>query len=142
MSAVSTKLTPASSARWMMRTESSWSVLPQAPNIIVPRHSGETWTPVRPSGRCSMSGLRDVAAERFERDGRGLGPAAAAGVQSVDGGYLVGGELEVEDVDVLGDALRLGGLRDDRPSVLEPPAQHDLRGALAVCLRDLDDDRV
>ena len=42
------KLTPASSARWMMRTESSWSVLPQAPNIIVPRQSFETWTPVRP----------------------------------------------------------------------------------------------
>jgi hypothetical protein len=45
------KLIPASSARWMMRVESSWSVLPQAPNIIVPRQSFETWTPVRPSGR-------------------------------------------------------------------------------------------
>jgi hypothetical protein len=50
-SAVSTKLIPASRARWMMRIESSWSVLPQAPNIIVPRQSSETWTPVRPSGR-------------------------------------------------------------------------------------------
>ena len=39
---------------WMMRIESSWSVLPQAPNIIVPRQSFETWTPVRPSGRSSM----------------------------------------------------------------------------------------
>ena len=38
----------------MMRIESSWSVLPQAPNIIVPRQSFETWTPVRPSGRYSM----------------------------------------------------------------------------------------
>src|SRR3954470_18492046 len=54
MSAVSTKLMPASSARWMTRTESSWSGLPQAPNIIVPRQSFETWTPVRPSGRYSM----------------------------------------------------------------------------------------
>jgi hypothetical protein len=36
------KLIPASSARWMMRVESSWSVLPQAPNIIVPRQSFET----------------------------------------------------------------------------------------------------
>ena len=51
---MSTKLIPASNARWMMRIESSWSVLPQAPNIIVPRHSFETWTPVRPSGRYSM----------------------------------------------------------------------------------------
>jgi hypothetical protein len=31
-SAVATKLMPASKARWMMRIESSWSVLPQAPN--------------------------------------------------------------------------------------------------------------
>src|SRR3954469_24644673 len=53
-SALSTKLIPASSARWTMRIESSWSVLPQAPNIIVPRQSFETWTPVRPSGRYSI----------------------------------------------------------------------------------------
>ena len=43
------KLMPASIARWMMRIESSWTGLPQAPNIIVPRQSFETWTPVRPS---------------------------------------------------------------------------------------------
>jgi hypothetical protein len=55
MSAVSMTLIPASSARWMMRIESSWSVLPHAPNIIVPRQSFETWTPVRPSGRYSMA---------------------------------------------------------------------------------------
>src|SRR4051812_37559044 len=41
----------------MMRIESSWSVLPQAPNIIVPRQSFETWTPVRPRGRYSMEVL-------------------------------------------------------------------------------------
>jgi len=35
----------------MMRVASSWSAVPQAPNIIVPRQSFETWTPVRPSGR-------------------------------------------------------------------------------------------
>jgi hypothetical protein len=46
---------PASSAAWMMRVESSWSVLPQVPNIIVPMQSFETWTPVRPRGRYSMS---------------------------------------------------------------------------------------
>src|SRR3954469_2740328 len=54
-SAVSTKLMPASSARWMIRIESLWSVLPQAPNIIAPRQSGLTCTPVRPSGRISMA---------------------------------------------------------------------------------------
>src|SRR3954447_12707926 len=54
-SAVSTKLIPASRARWMMRIESLWSVLPQAPNIIAPRQSGLTCTPVRPRGRSSMA---------------------------------------------------------------------------------------
>jgi hypothetical protein len=39
---------PASRARWMMRTESASSLLPQLPNIIAPRHSGLTETPVRP----------------------------------------------------------------------------------------------
>src|SRR3954471_2567246 len=48
------KLMPASRARWMIRIESLWSVLPHAPNIIAPRHSGLTWTPVRPSERISM----------------------------------------------------------------------------------------
>ncbi len=50
-SAVSMKLIPASNARWMMRTESSWSGLPHSPNIMAPRHSGLTLTPVRPSAR-------------------------------------------------------------------------------------------
>ena len=53
-SAVSMKLMPASSARWMIRTESSWSGLPQAPNIIAPRQSGLTFTPVVPRTRISM----------------------------------------------------------------------------------------
>src|SRR3954462_12632113 len=134
---------PASSARWMMRIESSWSVLPQAPNIIVPRQSFETWTPVRPSGRYSIAlGLRDRPAEGLERDRVGLRTAAAAGVERVDGGELVAGQLEVEDVDVLGDAVRLGRLGDDRAAVLQAPAQHDLGRCLAVGLGDLDDDRV
>jgi hypothetical protein len=38
----------------MIRIESSWSVLPQAPNIIVPRQSGLTLTPVRPRFLSSM----------------------------------------------------------------------------------------
>src|SRR4051812_19997746 len=134
---------PASSARWMMRIESSWSVLPQAPNIIVPRQSFETWTPVRPSGRYSIVlGLRDRHAEGFQRDRLGLRAAAAAGVQCVDLAELVAGQLEVEDVDVLGDAVRLGRLRDDRASVLDAPAEHHLGRGLAVRLGDLRDDGV
>ena len=49
------KLMPASSARWMTRMDSSWSGLPHSPNIMVPRHSSLTCTPVRPRGRSSMS---------------------------------------------------------------------------------------
>src|ERR1700678_821145 len=37
-----------------MREQSSWSVLPQAPNIIAPKQSGLTSTPVRPSMRYPM----------------------------------------------------------------------------------------
>src|ERR1039458_2687425 len=48
------KLMPASRARWMMWSLSSWSLVPHSPNIMAPRHRGETWTPVRPSGRSSM----------------------------------------------------------------------------------------
>src|SRR5271165_1671985 len=54
MSAVSMKLMPASSARWMIRMLSSWSLVPQSPNIIAPRHSLLTETPVRPRGRYSI----------------------------------------------------------------------------------------
>src|SRR4051794_19735971 len=63
-SAVSMKLIPASSARWMIRIESSRSVLPHAPNIIAPRHSGLTSTPVRPSALVSMLGTLRVGGER------------------------------------------------------------------------------
>lgn len=53
-SAVSTKLMPESRAWWMIRMLSSWSVLPRAPNIMVPRQSGLTFTPVRPKLRYSV----------------------------------------------------------------------------------------
>ncbi len=39
----------------MIRTDSSWSGLPHSPNIIAPRQSGLTLTPVRPSVRILMS---------------------------------------------------------------------------------------
>src|SRR5215207_9709389 len=52
------KLIPASSARWMIRMLSSWSGLPQAPNIIAPRQNLLTETPVRPRGRCSTRSVR------------------------------------------------------------------------------------
>src|SRR3954447_22151959 len=48
------KLMPASSAAWMIRIDSSLSVLPHAPNIIAPRQSGLTFTPVLPRVRMRM----------------------------------------------------------------------------------------
>src|SRR3954467_11613195 len=50
----SPKLMPASSAAWMIRIDLSWSGSPQAPNIIAPRQSGLTLTPVLPRLRYSM----------------------------------------------------------------------------------------
>src|SRR5579875_1001577 len=61
------KLIPASSARWMIRTASSWSGLPQAPNIIAPRHSGLTRTPVRPSVRVFTPATLSVQQREAQR---------------------------------------------------------------------------
>src|SRR3954453_7855163 len=92
--------------------------------------------------RWAASGFRDLPAEGLEGDCVGLGPAPTAGVQAVDRGHLVGGQLEVEHVDVLCDASGLGGLRNDRASVLQTPTQHHLGDSLAVGLGDVCDERV
>src|SRR6187200_679756 len=154
MSAVSMKLIPASSARWMMRIESSWSMFPQAPNIIVPRQSFETWTPVRPSGRYSMVapvlafrsvaglGVVDDLRVRVHAELLGVGPAAHAGVQGIDRRDLLGLQREVEDPEVLRDAVRLDRLRDRTEPMLDVPAQDGLRRGLAVLGSELGDDRI
>src|SRR3974390_185126 len=49
------KLIPASSAPWMIPMDSPTSGLPHSPNIMAPRHSVLTFTPVAPSLRYSMS---------------------------------------------------------------------------------------
>ena len=51
---MSMKLIPASSAAWMMRAHSSWSRLPSAPSIIVPRQYMLTRIPrsQRPVAQC------------------------------------------------------------------------------------------
>ena len=58
------------------------------------------------AGIHGVSSLRppDLAAEGLEGDCVWLGAAAAAGVEAVDRGELVGGQFEVEHVDVLCDA--------------------------------------
>src|SRR5215207_5263383 len=100
----------------MMRIESSWSVLPQAPNIIVPRQSFETWTPVRPSGRYSM-GVLSLRSE-VGRLPRGVGRFELRG--------LCVGELEVERGRGVGKVMRFGGA-DDR-GVDDRVPQHPRHG--------------
>src|SRR3954467_3750628 len=61
------KLMPASSAAWRIRIDSSWSALPHWPNIIAPRQSGLTFTPVLPKlRRCMAAHLVDRREPRLE----------------------------------------------------------------------------
>src|SRR3954453_9233249 len=92
-SAVSMKFTPASSAALMMAALSSWSGLPQAPNIMAPRHSGLTFTPVRPKVRyftCVLPhpvdlpghpSAQDVQRSPTSRSGRAVLPGEAGGAE-------------------------------------------------------------
>src|SRR5215213_3985670 len=89
------KLTPASSARWMMRMDSSWSLLPQSPNIMAPRQSGLTYMPVRPRVRCSIAETllpagapRGSARRGGGRGGDADGVVAAGGEVAGDGQLL------------------------------------------------------
>src|SRR5215213_2930524 len=66
---------PDSSARWMMRIDSSWSVSPQAPNIIAPRQSGLTFTPVWPNARGSMA---DETSDRGHPARGAVGPLSSS----------------------------------------------------------------
>ena len=93
----------------MIRIDSSWSFVPQTPNIIAPRHSLLTGTPVRPRIRCSMScpclgggSGRAWCAPPFGRRGGDqggkeveplLGPAAGLGAVGDHRQARVGGDL-------------------------------------------------
>src|SRR3954451_13544273 len=72
----------------MIRIESSWSVLPQAPNIIAPRHSGLTWTPVLPRLRYSMAERRYPLLV-IEQRALGLQPARVARQRAVGADHAV-----------------------------------------------------
>src|SRR5579863_6939750 len=89
-------------------------------------------------GECpqALSGLRDVPAEVFEGDVLGFGAAAHAGVEGREGGELVGGEFEVEYVEVLHDPLAANGLRDRTAAFMQVPADHDLCRGFAVGVGD------
>ena len=84
-----------------------------------------------------------VATGRFAAFGVGVvEEQRRAGVHGGDEGQLVGGELEVEDVDVLAHALGANGLGDDDDVALDEPAQDDLGDGLAVRGTDLAEDGV
>ena len=71
-----------------------------------------------------------------------IGPAAHSEVERVDALQLVGGQLGVEHIEVLGDALGLHRLGDDAAVLLEVPAQHDLGIGLAELRADRRDDGI
>jgi diketogulonate reductase-like aldo/keto reductase len=60
-------------------------------------------------------------------------PTAVQG--PLDHPCVVGGQLEVEDVEVLRDPNRSEGLWNRRKPMLKVPTEHDLRRSLAVCGR-------
>ena len=70
----------------MIAIDSSWSGLPQAPNIIAPRQSGLTFMPVRPSVRYCMIGLLELRGAIHVL--REVGPAAAGRGAPGPGGGL------------------------------------------------------
>src|SRR3954453_19659934 len=71
----------------MIRIDSSWSGLPQEPNIIVPRQNWLTETPVRPKGRCCMPAPSVASSAPRPRSTRpptlpNLGPLHLAGAST------------------------------------------------------------
>src|SRR3954466_6254775 len=96
-SAVTTKLIPASRARWMMRKESARSSLPQGPNIIAPRRRVRVGD-VKPQRLHAIVRGRDAVG----LTGRGLDLACAAGQQLLD-------ELAAEAAVGAGDTAAAGG---------------------------------
>src|SRR5712692_1041634 len=60
-------------------------------------------------------------------------------IERVEAGHVRGFEFEPEDVRVLADPLGADGLRDDDETVLEAPADQDLRGRAAILRGDLSD---
>src|ERR1017187_1403194 len=112
-SAVSMKLIPASSARWMIPIESSWSVFPHAPNIIAPRHSGLTFTPVEPRSQWSIAAglVHGLTDDRVLGRGDLVQAADRRRVRRVDRYLRVLGRLLEDRGDRLGERVeRLLGL--------------------------------
>ena len=100
--------------------------------------------PARPA-----AGRRRRGAGRDPAPGRGRAPrrrlarrVLSALTEGVQGGHVVGGQLEAGDVGVGPDPLLLGRLRDHHDAVLEVPADDHLGGGAAEPVGDAGDRRV
>src|SRR4051794_18186970 len=104
---------PASSAAWMIRIDLSWSGSPQAPNIIAPRQSGLTLTPVLPRLRYSMQ--RTYPSLVVEQCALGVQAAGVPGQGAVRADHAVARRDDRDRVaavgaaDGAGDARQLAG---------------------------------
>src|SRR5918998_6712654 len=97
---------PASSAAWMIRIDVSWSFSPHAPNIIAPRQSGLTWTPVLPSVRYSIQ--RTYPLLVLEQGALGVQAAGVAGERPVGADHAVAGDDDRDLVAAVGPPDRAG----------------------------------
>src|SRR3954447_17477749 len=102
---------PASSAAWMIRVDLSWSGSPHAPNIIAPRHSGLTWTPVLPRLRYSMA-QRRYPLLVIEQGALGVQAAGIAGQGAVRADHAVTWGDDRDRVAAVGAADRAGNARE------------------------------
>lgn len=95
---------------------------------------------VRSWGRGSR--LWDPHPVGVQRHAVGLGSIADAGVERVDRGELLTGEIEVEDVEVLRDATGVGRTSGRVPVRVQVLPEHHLGRRPAVLARDLVQRRV
>src|SRR5215207_7455884 len=102
---------PASSAAWMIRIDFSWSGSPHAPNIIAPRHSGLTLTPVLPRLRYSMI-QRRYPSLVVEQRALGRQAPGVAGQRAVGADHAVAGDDDRDLVAAVGAADRSRDARE------------------------------
>lgn len=83
-----------------------------------------------------------VFREAVRVDLRWIWSTAHTRIQRVDLRHLRLAQREVENVDVFGDPCRLNRLGDGNDTILELPAQNDLRGRFPMRPADTGDDRI
>ena len=92
--------------------------------------------------RRAASCFGDLPGEALEGDRVRFGASAHTRVEGVDRGQLLVCEGEVEDVEVLGDAVGLGSTWGSRSGPVAGASAASLRGAVRLHRCDLADGRV